>query len=295
MKVEKFYKKSIFISILFFIFSLMILNLRPINLEQSVSGGLSFSFLEKDKDEIISLIKSQLKSNEFKVKKNLSDSGLSLEILPQKGNLEEIKNNIFERLKQKSITIYNFDIVQSSIARTILENSIISVILALIFVSIYVFIRFDLIFSVVSLISLSLNILLVLSILNIINIELNLTAITAILTIVGYCINDTIIVFDKIKQVFLQKEESKINDIINNSIKSVLTRTILTSFTTLAVNLTLLFILDYNVRTFSLLFGLGLIIGTFFSIFLITALIFVMKKDLNTLKPKIFNVKDLNT
>jgi preprotein translocase SecF subunit len=132
---------------------------------------------------------------------------------------------------------------------------------------IYLAFRFEWRFGVAAIIATFHDITIAIGFISLLNIEITLATVAAILTILGYSLNDTIVVFDRIRENLKKRRKDKYKDIINSSINETLPRTVLTSGTTLATLLALFILGGAVVRPFALVLIIGIVIGTYSSIF----------------------------
>ena len=149
------------------------------------------------------------------------------------------------------------------------ESAILSLGIAVILILIYITFRFNSLFALSSILALIHDILITAGIFSLFNFEISLPIIAAFLMILGYSLNDTIVVFDRIREnLNLTKKGTEISDIVNHSINQTLSRTILTSLTTLIVLTILYFVGSYLIKLFTLALIIGVMIGTYSSIFI---------------------------
>ncbi len=177
--------------------------------------------------------------------------------------------------------------VSPTIGKELAKGAIVASIVAVILMLIYISIRFELLSGVAAIIALIHNVLMLLSAYVILRMPLDTTFIAAILTVIGYSINDTIVIFDRIRENVKYSKREPFADISNKSIAQSLTRTLNTSVTTL-ITIVLLFILGVDsIRNFALALIIGIVCGTYSSIFIATP-IWVMLRgdDKNTSKAK---------
>ena len=142
-----------------------------------------------------------------------------------------------------------------------------AIIIALILITLYISFRFDRFFAYGSLAALLHDIIITLGILSILNIQIGLEVLAAFLTILGYSLNDTIVVFDRLRETKEKYSANPIDDIINKALNSTLTRTIITSLTTLFAVTTLFVFTTGDLQDFSIALIIGVIVGTYSSIF----------------------------
>ncbi len=159
--------------------------------------------------------------------------------------------------------------VGPDIGREISRQAVLAMIIACILIVVYVSIRFEYKFAIAAILALIHDTVIVLGVISITGMELNRPFIAAILTIIGYSINDTIVVYDKIREnLQIKKGNETILEVVNKSIKQTIRRSINTSVTTLFVVTTLLIFGAPVIRSFSLALFVGVIVGTYSSIFI---------------------------
>jgi len=163
--------------------------------------------------------------------------------------------------------IRRVDMVGPKVGGALQEKGIMALSLAIIIILIYVSIRFEWRFAVSSILALIHDISIALGAIVLFNIDVNLDILAAILTILGYSLNDTIIVFDRIREGIKTSKESELNKVVNESVSKTLSRTTLTSLTTFFVVLTLYLFGGEIISGFSFTLLVGVIVGTYSSIF----------------------------
>jgi len=152
-------------------------------------------------------------------------------------------------------------------------NSILAVVIALILMIIYIWIRFEFTFGLMAILALAFDVIFVLGVFALTGKEITMQIIAALLTIVGYCINDTIVVFDRIREDLKIYRKDPVKEVFNRAINTTLSRTILTAGTTLVTALSLYFFGGAVLHDFALAISLGIIVGTLGSIFLASGLV----------------------
>ena len=208
---------------------------------------------------------SSLKINGLKKgETGLINSFKDLEELKLKRRVMSIlKNNTF----LGSFTFLSTEIVGPKVGRDLRSKAILATFWALLGMLIYIALRFRFVYAFAAVITLFHDVLVILSFILFFNIELSLTVVAAILTLVGYSLNDTIVIFDRVRDNVKLMRREKTGIIINRSINQTLTRTIVTSGTTLLTVLALFFFGGEVIHTFSLTLLAGIIIGTYSSVF----------------------------
>ena len=159
------------------------------------------------------------------------------------------------------------DMVGAKVGSELREKGMMSLFLAILGILIYVSFRFEWRFAVASVLALVHDVTIAMGAVVLFNVEVNLDTLAALLTILGYSLNDTIIVFDRIREGIQQSKESALDRIINESVTQTLSRTTLTSLTTFFVVLTLFLFGGEIIKGFSFTLLVGIIVGTYSSIF----------------------------
>lgn len=191
-------------------------------------------------------------------------------------NYEKTISVFKEVLTKNNAKIISNDFVSPQMTKTFIDDSIFACLFAFICIGIYVLIRFNFKFAISAIIALTYDVLMVICFISFANIEVCLITLTAILTIIGYCINDKIVIFDKIREN-LDEKQKNVEDIIYNSAKTVLIRSVLTSLTTIVVSCSLFFFGDRLIYELSLVIIVGIIIGTISSLLLAPSLLLIFK------------------
>jgi preprotein translocase SecF subunit len=148
----------------------------------------------------------------------------------------------------------------------------------------YIWIRFEWQFSIGSIIALSHDVIITLGIFSVLSLEINLSIIAAVLTIVGYSMNDTVVIYDRIRENLLKYTKISISDVSNLSINETLSRTIITSVTTLLALISIYILGGEILRGFSFAMILGVIIGTYSSMFVAAPILKFFKVNYKTLE-----------
>ena len=202
------------------------------------------------------------------------------QILVSVGIADWIKENLRERMPDNPFTVLKEESVGPKIGAELKENAVVAVLFSLLVILVYLGFRFKFIFAAAAVIALFHDVLITLGIFallyNVIpglNFEIDLTVVAAFLTLVGYSINDTVVVFDRVRENMKIHKTMPVKDLINDSINKTMSRTIITSGTTLLTILVLLFFGGEVLRTFAFTLGFGIIIGTYSSIFVASALV----------------------
>lgn len=194
---------------------------------------------------------------------------------------EKVADRIVESFK-KGFTENRFVVDSSTeigpkIGKKLQKDAIIAITLSMVGIILFVAMRFEIRFGIAAVIATSHDVLSVLGIFYLLNHEITLLVVTALLALAGYSLNDTVVVFDRIRENLRQRRRESLEQIINAGINQVLTRTFVTSLTTLLVVVTLFFLGGEVIHDFSLALILGVIVGTYSSIFVASPLLLIWK------------------
>ena len=285
--VSQFNKANI-ISIILFFLSIILIYLKGLNYGIDFKGGTLIE-LRTEKSISASSIRESLNSmdlGDINVK-NFGKKGDYLIKVEQKNTnnnlIPEIKKTLSNNLNS-AVDFRRVENVGPKVSSELLESSVIAISLALIAMLFYIWIRFEWQFSLGSIIALFHDVIITLGIFSLLSIEINLSIIAAVLTIVGYSMNDTVVIYDRIRENLLKYNKISISDITNLSINETLARTIITSVTTLLALFSIYILGGEILRGFSLAMILGVIIGTYSSIFVASPILKYLKVSSKTLE-----------
>ncbi|MFH1941577.1 MAG: protein translocase subunit SecF [bacterium] len=180
---------------------------------------------------------------------------------------ENVQSAISASLKDTVYEVRKVDTVGPKIGEELRKAMVLAILLALFLILIYIGWRFEFLFSVGAIVALFHDVLITLGIFILLNIEISLKEIAAMLTIVGYSLNDTIVVYDRIRENLKVLRNEPLQAIINKSINQTLSRTIVTSGTTFIVVLTLFILGGEVIKGFAFAMCIGVIVGTYSSIY----------------------------
>ncbi len=212
--------------------------------------------------ELQSIVSSEEQTKEFLIK--------------IKSTEEEQSKKILDMLKEKNIQyeVIRIEYVGPTIGKHLTKKALYAIIFSLLGIIVYVGIRFgSSVWGVAGVVALVHDVFLTLGFLTLLGKEITITVIAALLTLAGYSINDTIVVFDRIRENIKLIRKESLDRIMNISINQILTRTLLTSGTTLAAVLSLYIFGNQVIKDFALSLVFGIIVGTYSSIFVATALV----------------------
>ena len=197
--------------------------------------------------------------------------------------IPEIKKSLSDNLTSE-VNFRRVENVGPKVSAELLQSGIIAISLSLAAMLFYIWVRFEWQFSIGSIIALFHDVIITLGIFSILSLEINLSIIAAVLTIVGYSMNDTVVIYDRIRENLGKYHRLNISDIANLSINETLARTIITSVTTLLALLSIFILGGEILRGFSFAMILGVLIGTYSSIFVASPLLKTFKVSYKTLE-----------
>jgi len=279
--------KNVFmsVSLVLFVISIILFFTKGLNLGVDFKGGTVIEMKFEQTNNSEDIRKSLLKINlgDVKVKEFGSDKDF-LATIEQKGKnnnfVGSIKNHLEKDLNKK-VDFRRVEVVGSKISNELTRDGIYSVVLALILMLVYIWFRFEWQFSLGSIVALVHDVIITIGAFSLIGYEFNLSIVAAILTIVGYSMNDTVIIYDRIRE-FLKKDDKKeLSELINDSINSTLSRTLKTSGTTLLALISIYFFGGEILKGFSFALIWGILIGTYSSIFVASPILIYFKVKRN--------------
>ena len=288
--VSKF-KKANTISIIIFILSILLISFKGLNYGIDFKGGTLIE-LRAENNINVSTIRDTLNTmnlGDVNVKKFGNDSDFLIKVEQKNSNdsnlIPEIKKKLTENLNS-NIDFRRVENVGPKVSAELLESSVIAISLALAAMLFYIWVRFEWQFSIGSIIALFHDVVITLGIFSFLSLEINLSIIAAVLTIVGYSMNDTVVIYDRIRENLLKYNKVSISDIANLSINETLARTIITSITTLLALFSIYILGGEILRGFSFAMILGVMIGTYSSIFVASPILKFFKVSYKTLEKK---------
>lgn len=207
-------------------------------------------------------------NNEFLIKTEKSSSEL-------KGLSSKIEESLNTSYGKEGFEIRRVEVVGPKVGKDLREKGMLAMIYAIIGILIYVTWRFELRYAVGAIIALIHDVLITVGIFSLLDKEFTLSIIAALLAIIGYSLNDTIVVYDRVRENIKGIRKQSLKDIVNSSINQVLSRTVLTSVTTLLVVLALFFLGGAVIHDFAFAMLVGILVGTYSSIFIASPTILV--------------------
>jgi len=269
---NKYYNQFNIISITLVVISLFFLIFKGLNFGIDFNGGTLIELRSSDSKITVSSLRdnlSQMNLGDVSVKNfgNETDFLIKFEINNNKNVINEIKINL-EKSFGNNFTFRRVENVGPKVSAELLRSGVIAISVALSLMLIYIWIRFEWQFSLGAILALFHDVIVTLGLFSLLGLEINLSIIAAILTIVGYSMNDTVVIFDRVRENLRKYSDIKIFELTNISINETLSRTLITSITTLLALLSIFFFGGEILKGFSLAMIFGVVFGTYSSIYI---------------------------
>ena len=284
---NKYYNHFNFISTVLIVISLALLIFKGLNFGIDFKGGTLIELRSNDTKINVSSLRdkfSQMNLGDISVKKfgNETDYLIKFENKDNKKNIiEEIKANL-DKSFGNNFSFRRVEKVGPKVSAELLKSGVIAISLSLAVMLFYIWVRFEWQFSLGAIIALFHDVIITLGIFSLFNLEINLSIIAAVLTIVGYSMNDTVVIFDRVRENLRKYSDIKIFELTNISINETLSRTIITSATTLLALLAIYFFGGEILKGFSLAMILGVIFGTYSSIYIANTILVKLRVSQKT-------------
>ena len=269
---NKYYNKFNILSISLVVISLLLLIFKGLNFGIDFKGGTLIELRSTDSKINVSSLRdnlNQMDLGDISVKNfgNENDFLIKFENNKKKNIIEEIKINI-DKSFGNNFSFRRVENVGPKVSAELLRSGIIAISVALALMLIYIWIRFEWQFSLGAILALFHDVIVTLGLFSLLGLEINLSIIAAVLTIVGYSMNDTVVIFDRVRENLKKYSDIKIFELTNISINETLSRTLITSITTLLALLSIFFFGGEILKGFSLAMIFGVIFGTYSSIYI---------------------------
>ena len=283
---NKYYNHFNIVSTMLVVISLFFLIFKGLNFGIDFKGGTLIELRSSDSKINVSSLRdnlNQMNLGDVSVK-NFGDERdflIKFENNNDKNILEEIKANLDKSFGNN----FNFRRVENvgpKVSAELLKSGVIAISVALILMLIYIWIRFEWQFSLGAILALFHDVIVTLGVFSLFSLEINLSIIAAVLTIVGYSMNDTVVIFDRVRENLRKYSDIKIFELTNISINETLSRTIITSVTTLLALLAIYFFGGEILKGFSLAMILGVVFGTYSSIYIANTILVRLKVSQKT-------------
>ncbi|MDB9759476.1 protein translocase subunit SecF [Candidatus Pelagibacter sp.] len=285
---NKFYKLFNLISLSLVVASVLLLFFKGLNFGVDFKGGTLIELRSDDKSvNVTSLRQSFNKMNlgDFNVKKfgNENDFLIKIEKKDTSANaIEVIKKDLTSSLG----ATFNFRRVENvgpKVSSELLKSGIIAIALSLAAMLFYIWIRFEWQFSLGAILALFHDVIITLGLFSLFSLEINLSIVAAVLTIVGYSMNDTVVIYDRVRENLRKFSDIKIYELTNISINETLSRTIITSATTLLALISIYLFGGEILKGFSLAMIMGVIFGTYSSIYIANPILVKLRVSQKTI------------
>jgi len=276
IKFSYFYRKLNILSSIFIILSIIILIFKGLNLGVDFKGGTLIELrTENSNINIAEIRQSFLKMNlgDITVKKFGKENDYLVKIEITKSDDENFIKSINDKLSADLGSNINFRRVENvgpKVSNELLKAGLLAITLSLAAMLFYIWIRFEWQFSLGAIIALIHDVIITVGIFSFLSYEINLSIVAAVLTIVGYSMNDTVVIFDRIRENLRKYSKMTIAEISDLSTNQTLSRTLITSVTTLLALLSIYIFGGAILKGFSFAMILGVIVGTYSSIFIAT-------------------------
>tara|TARA_B100001057_G_scaffold424872_1_gene447892 strand:- start:3193 stop:4080 length:888 start_codon:yes stop_codon:yes gene_type:complete len=286
IKFNKYYDKFNVLSLLLVVISLSILFFKGLNFGIDFKGGTLIELRSSDTKINVSSLRdnlSQIDLGDVSVKNfgNESDFLIKFENNENKNVIEKIKKHL-DKSFGNNFDFRRVENVGPKVSKELLKSGIIAITVALALMLIYIWIRFEWQFSLGAILALFHDVIVTLGLFSFLGLEINLSIIAAVLTIVGYSMNDTVVIFDRVRENLRKYSDIKIYDLTNISINETLSRTLITSITTLLALLSIFFFGGEILKGFSLAMIFGVIFGTYSSIYIANTVLVRLKVSQKT-------------
>tara|TARA_Y100000590_G_scaffold70581_1_gene77253 strand:+ start:3322 stop:4227 length:906 start_codon:yes stop_codon:yes gene_type:complete len=276
---SNYYKKMNFISVILICLSILVILIKGLNLGVDFKGGTLIEIrTENDKVNISEIRQSLLKMNlgDVTVKKFGKENDYLVKIEINDTEDPTFIESINKKLNYDLGSSVNFRRVENvgpKVSNELLRAGLIAITLSLAAMLIYIWIRFEWQFSLGAILALIHDVVITVGIFSFLSYEVNLSIVAAVLTIVGYSMNDTVVIFDRIRENLKKYSKISISEISNKSTNETLSRTLITSITTLLALFAIFIFGGAILKGFSLAMIIGVIIGTYSSIFVATPIL----------------------
>ena len=285
---NKFYKSFNILSGILIIASLVFLVFKGLNFGVDFKGGTLIELRTEKSSANITKIRdsfNQMNLGDVSVKNFGNETDFVVKFEKQNSNdpqfIEEIKTKLSNSIG--SVDFRRVENVGPKVSAELLRSGVIAIALSLAAMLLYIWIRFEWQFSLGAILALFHDVIITLGVFSVFSLEINLSIVAAVLTIVGYSMNDTVVIFDRVRENLRKFSDVKIFELTNISINETLSRTIITSVTTLLALLSIFIFGGEILKGFSLAMILGVIFGTYSSIYIANPVLVSLKVSQRTI------------
>tara|TARA_B100001057_G_scaffold323387_1_gene323611 strand:- start:437 stop:1324 length:888 start_codon:yes stop_codon:yes gene_type:complete len=284
---NRYYNHFNILSISLIIISLILLIYKGLNFGIDFKGGTLIELRSTDTKINVSSLRdnlSQMNLGDVSVKNFGNEKDFLIKFENNENNkvIEEIKKNL-DKSFGNNFSFRRVENVGPKVSAELLKSGIIAISVALALMLIYIWIRFEWQFSLGAILALFHDVIVTLGLFSLFGLEINLSIIAAILTIVGYSMNDTVVIFDRVRENLRKYSDIKIYELTNISINETLSRTLITSITTLLALFSIFFFGGEVLKGFSLAMIFGVIFGTYSSIYIANTILVRLRVSQKTI------------
>ena len=285
-------KIAMVLSVVMVLASLALLLTKGLNYGVDFAGGTIVQ-VKYVGDAPIDTMRAKLKTTSLFHDATITEFGSPDEVIIRlKTSSKSVSNDIGDQAREVlqgtgDFEIRRVDMVGPKVGNELKEKGIMSMVLAIAGILIYVAFRFEWRFAVASVIALLHDVTIALGMISLFSIDVNLDVLAALLTILGYSLNDTIIVFDRIREGITDSKSTDLGEVINESVTKTLSRTTLTSLTTFFVVLTLFMFGGEIIHAFAFTMLVGVVVGTYSSIFVASPVLMLFGFDIKRYRKRL--------
>ena len=285
---NKFYKLFNLISFGLVMMSILLLFFKGLNFGVDFKGGTLIELRANDKNINVTLLREsfdKMNLGDFNVKKfgNENDFLIKIEKKDTSANAIEIIKKDLASSMGGSFSFRRVENVGPKVSSELLKSGIIAIALSLAAMLFYIWIRFEWQFSLGAILALFHDVIITLGLFSLFNLEINLSIVAAVLTIVGYSMNDTVVIYDRVRENLRKFSDIKIFELTNISINETLSRTVITSATTLLALISIYLFGGEILKGFSLAMIMGVVFGTYSSIYIANPILVKLRVSQKTI------------
>ncbi len=285
---NRFYKLFSVISTSLVILSILLLIFKGLNFGVDFKGGTLIELRAKDNQTNVSILRdafNKMNLGDVNIKKFGEENDFLIKI-EKKDTSENIIQLIKTDLTKSIGDTYNFRRVENvgpKVSSELLKSGIMAIFLSLVAMLFYIWVRFEWQFSLGAIIALFHDVIITLGLFSLLNLEINLSIVAAVLTIVGYSMNDTVVIYDRVRENLKKYSDIKIFELTNKSINETLSRTLITSITTLLALMSIYLFGGEILKGFSLAMIFGVVFGTYSSIYIANPILVKLRVSQKTI------------
>ena len=285
---NKFYRSFNILSIFLILLSLILLIFKGLNYGVDFKGGTLIEIRTTKESSNISKIRDSfniMNLGDVSVKQFGNETDYIVKFEKQNSNDPNFIQNIKDKLSNSLGNNFDFRRVENvgpKVSAELLKSGVIAICLSLAAMLIYIWIRFEWQFSLGAILAIFHDVMITLGIFSLFSLEINLSIVAAVLTIVGYSMNDTVVIYDRVRENLKKFADIKIFELTNISINETLSRTLITSITTLLALVSIYLFGGEILKGFSLAMILGVIFGTYSSIYIANPILVYLRVNQKT-------------